>query len=120
MKPNAIDERFVADLLNPTHPTVVAVAAQQVSEKLAGLAAFGVTVVCQPVGSDIARAAPSCFDFPPAPGYLNSSIEPSSGFFNSGVGGNSGFANNGAGLAGWFNSNSPGLSGGRAFRTTAA
>ena len=59
MKPNAIDERFVADLLNPTHPTVVTVTAQQVSEKLAGLAAFGVTVVCQPVGSDIARAAPS-------------------------------------------------------------
>jgi 5,10-methylenetetrahydromethanopterin reductase len=56
MKPNAIDERFLSEFLTFANPMALTGTAQQVSEKIAGLAALGVTeLVYQPAGSDIAR-----------------------------------------------------------------
>ncbi|OBK27479.1 5,10-methylene tetrahydromethanopterin reductase [Mycobacterium asiaticum] len=56
MQPNAIDQRFLSDFLTFANPMALTGTAQQVSEKIDGLAALGVTeLVYQPAGSDIAR-----------------------------------------------------------------
>jgi 5,10-methylenetetrahydromethanopterin reductase len=56
MKANPRDEPYVADLLPFASSRALTGTAEQVSEKIAGLAAFGVTeLVYQPAGSDIGR-----------------------------------------------------------------
>ncbi len=56
MQPNAIDERFLGEFLKFANQMALTGTAQQVSDKIAGLAALGVTeLVYQPAGSDIER-----------------------------------------------------------------
>jgi 5,10-methylenetetrahydromethanopterin reductase len=56
IRPNAVDEPFVADFLKFASSMALTGTVQQVSDKIAGLAALGVTeLVYQPAGSDIAR-----------------------------------------------------------------
>ncbi|SOJ55524.1 F420-dependent hydroxymycolic acid dehydrogenase [Mycobacterium simulans] len=56
MKPNPIDEPYVVDFLKFANTMALTGTAEQVSEKIAGLASLGVTeLVYQPAGSDISR-----------------------------------------------------------------
>jgi 5,10-methylenetetrahydromethanopterin reductase len=56
IKANPHDEPHVADLIPFVSPMALTGTAEQISEKIAGLAALGVTeVVYQPAGSDIGR-----------------------------------------------------------------
>lgn len=56
MAPNEIDEQCLADFLSFANPMALTGTAQQVSEKITGLAALGVTeLVYQPAGSDLGR-----------------------------------------------------------------
>jgi 5,10-methylenetetrahydromethanopterin reductase len=56
VKANPRDEPHVADLIPLASSMALTGTAEQLSEKIAGLAAFGVTeLVYQPAGSDIGR-----------------------------------------------------------------